>query len=53
MYWTPAKMQLFADVGGYSFANTARLQKNGAELDFFCNRGQNSHLFFKFFGLNF
>ena len=21
MYWTPAKMQLFADVGKYSFAN--------------------------------
>ena len=23
MYWTPAKMQLFADVGEYSFANAA------------------------------
>ena len=24
MYRTPAKMQLFADVGGYSFANAAK-----------------------------
>ena len=23
MYWTPAKMELFADVGEYSFANAA------------------------------
>ena len=30
----------------------SRLQKkNRAELDFFCNRGQNSRLFFVFFGL--
>ena len=29
-----------------------RLQKNRAELDFSCNRGQNSRLFFIFFGLN-
>ena len=31
MYWTPAKMQLFADVGGYSFANAATSGAAGDE----------------------
>ena len=26
MYWTPAKMQLFANIGEYSFANAANLK---------------------------
>ena len=33
MYWTPAKMLLLADVGEYSFTNTAALRKKLTVID--------------------
>ena len=43
--------RLWGENGHNSIDIRACAQKNRAELDFFCNIGQNSRLFFQFFGL--